>query len=101
MERFESDVVFGPYWGEKIDVANVTPNMDQGYMWDVRGLLLSLKLSVHAKFIIPLYLPFHDFSHNHKPLILDISLMMKAILRHVMISRSVSENQNTPKPVVH
>jgi len=49
LERFESDVVFGPYWGEKIDVANVTPNMDQGYMWDVRGLLLSLKLSVHAK----------------------------------------------------
>ena len=35
-ERFESDVVFGPYWGQKIGVADVTPNMDQSYMWDVR-----------------------------------------------------------------
>ena len=53
------------------------------------------------KFIFPLDVPFHDICHNRKPLILDISLMMKAILRHVMISRSVSENQKTPKPVVH
>ena len=37
-ERFESDVVFGPYWGQKIGVADVTPNMDQSYMWDVRTL---------------------------------------------------------------
>ncbi|KAJ7393848.1 Histone-lysine N-methyltransferase prdm9 [Desmophyllum pertusum] len=34
-ERFESDVVFGPYGGEKIDVADVAPNMDQSYMWDI------------------------------------------------------------------
>ena len=53
------------------------------------------------KFIFPLDVPFHDICHNRKPLILDISLMMKAILRHVMISRSVNENQKTPKPVVH
>ena len=37
-ERFESDVVFGPYWGEKIDVTDVAPNMDQSYMWDVRTI---------------------------------------------------------------
>lgn len=37
-ERFESDVVFGPYWGQKIGVADVTPSMDQSYMWDVRIL---------------------------------------------------------------
>ncbi|KAL9985671.1 hypothetical protein ACROYT_G008097 [Oculina patagonica] len=34
-ERFESDVVFGPYWGQKIGVADVAPNMDQSYMWDI------------------------------------------------------------------
>lgn len=34
-ERFESDVVFGPYWGQKIGVADLTPNLDQSYMWDV------------------------------------------------------------------
>ena len=37
-ERFESDVVFGPYWGQKITVADVTSSMDQSYMWDVRTL---------------------------------------------------------------
>lgn len=39
-ERFESDVVFGPYWGQKIGVADVTPSMDQSYMWDVRKIVL-------------------------------------------------------------
>lgn len=39
-ERFESDVVFGPYWGQKIGVADVAPNMDQSYMWDVRNIYL-------------------------------------------------------------
>ncbi|XP_068711466.1 zinc finger protein Xfin-like [Montipora foliosa] len=34
-ERFESDVVFGPYWGQKITVADVTSSMDQSYMWDI------------------------------------------------------------------
>lgn len=39
-ERFECDVVFGPYWGQKIGVADVTPSMDQSYMWDVRKNVL-------------------------------------------------------------
>lgn len=39
-ERFESDVVFGPYWGEKIGVSELAPNMDQSYMWDVRIMIL-------------------------------------------------------------
>ena len=37
-ERYEADVVFGPYWGDKIDVADLTPNSDQSYMWDVSDL---------------------------------------------------------------
>ncbi|XP_044173325.1 uncharacterized protein LOC114956231 isoform X2 [Acropora millepora] len=34
-DRFESDVVFGPYWGQKISVSDLTPNVDQSYMWDI------------------------------------------------------------------
>lgn len=41
-DRFESDVVFGPYWGQKISVSDLTPNVDQSYMWDVRTKTASL-----------------------------------------------------------
>ena len=49
-ERFECDVVFGPYWGQKIGVADVTPSMDQSYMWDVRKnvLISTTTLSSHS-----------------------------------------------------
>ena len=36
-ERFDSDVIFGPYWGKKTYVDDVLANMDQSYMWDVRA----------------------------------------------------------------
>ena len=64
-ERFESDVVFGPYGGEKIDVADVAPNMDQSYMWDVRALwyyywakypaVVAPRSSVQQSFFIYMY----------------------------------------------
>ena len=47
------------------------------------------------KFIFLLDVPFHDICHSGH------FLDDEGYLRHVMISRSVSENQKTPKPVVH